>query len=178
MTGYPGSTVPTLPRKELRKYYGLGRVSALPAHAFRGPTPAVTVARIWWGRLWRIGVRFLRDRCSHRRVRRGRGGRCGGLFRFLCRFVAFRVIQLWRRGWIFRYLRSFRPVWHAFRVGFSANRVLLHHLYPCCVSRGSRFGCPNSRGAAAGKYYGKAALPGLERGWCHGWAPLRLMEGL
>ena len=61
MTGHPGSTMPTLPRKELRKYYGLGRVSALPAHAFRGPTPAVTVARIWWGRLWRIGVRFLID---------------------------------------------------------------------------------------------------------------------
>ena len=91
VTGHPGSTLPTLPRKELREYYGLG-VSALPTHIFQDPTPAVAVARIWWGRLWRIGVRFLRDRCSHRRVRRGRGGKCGGLSGFrvvLCLSVSF-----------------------------------------------------------------------------------------
>ncbi len=123
-----------------------------------------------WGGLWRIGVRFSRDRCSHRRVRRGRGWTRGGFFRFLCRFVSFCVIQLWKRGGIFGYLCSFRPVWHAFRVDFSANCVALCHLYPCCVSRGRWSGPPHGRGTGAGKHYGKASLPGLERGWCHGWA--------
>lgn len=28
---------------------------------------------------------------------------------------------------------------------------------------------PDGRGTVASKHYGKASLPGLERGWCHGW---------
>ena len=37
VTGHPGSTLPTLPRKELRKYYELGRALALPGPCLPRP---------------------------------------------------------------------------------------------------------------------------------------------
>ena len=130
----------------------------------------IPLSGIWGGRLWRIGVRFSRDRCSHRRVRRGRGWTRGGFFRFLCRFVSFSfgngvgflgICAVSGRfgtlsGWIFPRIVSLCAIYtHAAISMLRQSRAVVRS--------------PDGRGTVASKHYGKASLPGLERGWCHGW---------
>ena len=126
MTGHPDSTVPTLPRKELREYYGdlckgAGDHSTVHPSSSRGQASFPRRRESTVGGLvprLRGEDGLQRDLDVRANVAQALGvlpigvglGFHRRIIGFPCPFVSFRVIQLWRWGGVIGYLCSFRPV--------------------------------------------------------------------